>query len=54
MADATSKRSTPPRRHRRRITSRRLPIRADARVKLVTAIARGRQRLSEIETGRDY
>jgi site-specific DNA recombinase len=28
-----------------------LPIRADARVKLVTAIARGRQWLSEIETG---
>jgi site-specific DNA recombinase len=28
-----------------------LPIRADSRVKLVTAIARGRQWLSEIETG---
>jgi site-specific DNA recombinase len=28
-----------------------LPIRADARVKLVTAIARGRQWLSEIDTG---
>jgi site-specific DNA recombinase len=28
-----------------------LPIRADARVKLVSAIARGRQWLSEIETG---
>jgi hypothetical protein len=28
-----------------------LSIRADARVKLVTAIARGRQWLSEIETG---
>jgi site-specific DNA recombinase len=28
-----------------------LPIRSDARVKLVTAIARGRQWLSEIETG---
>jgi hypothetical protein len=28
-----------------------LPIRADVRVKLVTAIARGRQWLSEIETG---
>ena len=27
------------------------PIRADARIKLVTAIARGRQWLSEIETG---
>jgi site-specific DNA recombinase len=28
-----------------------LPIRADVRVKLVSAIARGRQWLSEIETG---
>jgi site-specific DNA recombinase len=28
-----------------------LPIRADSRIKLVTAIARGRQWLSEIETG---
>jgi site-specific DNA recombinase len=42
--------STSPRRHcpRKRIT---LPIRADSRVKLVTAIARGRQWLPEIETG---
>jgi hypothetical protein len=28
-----------------------VPIRSDTRVKLVTAIARGRQWLSEIETG---
>ena len=48
---------TPHRRHRDVIApegsspAEALPIRADTRVKLVTAIARGRQWLSEIEAG---
>ena len=40
--------SLPPKAHHQPQSSR---IRADARAKLVTAIARGRQWLSEIETG---
>jgi site-specific DNA recombinase len=48
---------TPHRRHRDVIAPEGLsraaarPIRSDTRVKIVTAIARGRQWLSEIETG---
>jgi hypothetical protein len=48
---------TPHRRHRDLIAPERsspaeaVPIRSDTRAKLVTAIARGRQWLSEIETG---
>jgi hypothetical protein len=48
---------TPHRRHREVLVPERsspaqvLPIRSDTRTKLVTAIARGRQWLSEIETG---
>jgi hypothetical protein len=48
---------TPYRRHRDVITpegasrTQVFPIRSDTRTKLVTAIARGRQRLSEIEVG---
>jgi site-specific DNA recombinase len=45
--------SAPSRRHCSRKPSRTqvLPIRSDTRVKLVTAIARGRQWLSEVEAG---